>query len=566
MMKRVKEMWQGMTARTATSAAIVVVAAAAVAAWMLVSGDVYDDEYYRHTFPVVTTDYLTWDNAANAATSPRVSTVGDVVESYVNHCRYWNNGRLANGLTYASSLVPAWVTDLLHGVMTGAMIALMMLLGAGRRWMRHPGLTALAAMVTLGLWPWNDLWGSSCFVFNYVWSMTAVLLTMAMVYAWRPAAWVIAATGFVAGMMHEGIAAPAVAGMVAGLPTVWGDRRRRKAVLTGAAAMGAGVVALMAMPSFANRLIDARQPTEYVIEIVKLYVAPLWWAIVAAAVVAVSVAVRRPAGVKAALRASVKYVVMAAAAIWLFRQGREMPRVMWAGLAALTVMTVMWVKVVTQRRRNARAGVTAGIVAAVALAAWGVDLTVTQARLTAEKARLDAMIDSEENRRVYFCDATGVDMRHWWLNDFAAGVFNRNRDIDAGHHRIIEPECKLPVVILPEALRGTDLRELPPVAGNAGWRGCHPYYLADRDLGAGVSMWVTYTDMDDIPAGVSTSPMRLYRLLWNPKWVADTVRVAMVFYSAPALDEKGDTLHFYLHDPSKSSLVGMRPIQIDTMP
>lgn len=147
---------------------------AAVGVWWLWSvGTVDDDLAYCHVIADRSDPQLT---AYMTDPGRPIATLGDALESAVNHWRHIN-ARLSDKVLILTPLLPVKVVNVLCGLLIGLQLWLMVVMSGLRR---RPLSVAWLCVLSWWLLPWSDLFAERAFVLNYVGGgvmlMTAILL------------------------------------------------------------------------------------------------------------------------------------------------------------------------------------------------------------------------------------------------------------------------------------------------------------------------------------------------------------------------------------------------------
>lgn len=151
---------------------------------------------------------------------------GDALRGWLDYAAWYradSNGRLANYLApVVTGFMPGWLFAGLTALAVAWILYAVARLGSGGEW-RRCGAGGLLWLwpVALVLWPWRDYLSYPDYALNYVWS-TAFGLAFVWLFLgmWQEAKgkkgalWTAAGClcGLLAGMMHEGIGLPMIAG------------------------------------------------------------------------------------------------------------------------------------------------------------------------------------------------------------------------------------------------------------------------------------------------------------------------------------------------------------------
>lgn len=155
-----------------------------------------------------------------------IGRAGESFSGWVDYAAWYrtdSNGRLANYLApVVTSCMPGWVFAGLTAVAVAWILYAVARLGLGKQW-RQTGAAAMLWLwpVALVLWPWRDYLSYPDYALNYVWSTAFGIAFMWLFLGERReargkwGAWWTGAgclCGLLAGMMHEGIGLPMLAG------------------------------------------------------------------------------------------------------------------------------------------------------------------------------------------------------------------------------------------------------------------------------------------------------------------------------------------------------------------
>lgn len=190
------------------SVAAIAVFAVCVALWQYFSVPVFDDVDYQY-FCLDTCEDDFWEMRG-----PLITSFSEAAESAWNHWKLVN-GRLANILMPFAVLLPSWLLASLHGIVSGAVMLLVLFFGLGRKALSYSWICAALPLAGWKLLPWFNNFCADAYMMNYIWPSAFILGFMWVVLnpealSSRLRTALASILGFVAGIMHEGYSLPAL--------------------------------------------------------------------------------------------------------------------------------------------------------------------------------------------------------------------------------------------------------------------------------------------------------------------------------------------------------------------
>ena len=563
---------------------VVVVAALGFASWRACSGVIGDDLWYSYTF--MSDDEVkalggwakTCVDGVDCFLGKPIETWGEVFSSIKNHYLYWDNARMANSLTLAANMFPRWLVDLLHGAVFGLGVCLLLSL-ACPRWKERPLLAVCVVFLIWMAWPWYDMKSSSCFFFNYLWSSTAALGYIYLLYKEKDHDGslryrvLFLATALFTSLIHEAATGALSAAVFCYLVLHKGNKTQWLSL----GVLILGFCVLYFSPSMQSRIHDLgwlKEPNYDYISVLRFYVFPIWIMYVYLALFGIMVLRRGIRWGLSSIRDNIIYWVLALVPFVVYVSGSvagTWPRVIWLTYVGFTLLLVQLVTSFKIPGRLAKASFVTATGLTALLVLFYVDLTTAQYRLTVEYKRIEKVLAADPGKNLYFADVSYPGANHWWVNHIVTGfIFKEAIFQNIPYQRITHRNVKDTFIFVSPKFNG---KEMPAIPGSAGLKGKYPIYLSTKDYGRALPMDVKLEFPDSAKFFQKNAPMGVFRYWWNPRYSSDVevemwilrVKVPNTPRMKKAFNMEGDTLFFYRMEFDKSTLYGMVPARIDTI-
>lgn len=555
-MKREHNLYKNFTSTYVWALAMLTLAGAI--AWQVCTYPMTDDWSYmcQVTEP---DDLAFWTN-----TGPDVETLGDAVNSTLNHFRYINC-RLANGLFIFAQLTPRWVQSGICGVAIGCMFIGMLLCACGRRNIHNPLCGICAVLLLWCAFPWYDTMQSADFQFNYslptaMWLAYIILLRNAGAMT-RTRFTLFAAYTFLCGLMHETFTCVMIAfTFILWLQRGWKSWRMVSLLAIMCASVLWGF--LWSNSVRTGMYLGYREKSGFWISTTTLVsqLWPLWTAFLLLAIVSVKSRSTRW------LHVSLPYLCGCAtgiAIVWILgvmNRGLFPVQMLASVLCLINIAAIFPAK----DKDQGRSMIFLSIIFILLYGGWLVQLVRSQIQTSSEMRALDNTLESyaPDIPPMVFMDMSNFYDCPPYLMDMTA---NRLKTEDDDNFHIVTRHKKGKqswVAILPSTLAGMPYDSLPPIPGNTGLRGIWPVLLSghrpQKEVLANFGVQKSSAKLTD----------RLLSAVKTGSFQADSASQNMYLIARPLIISGNGTDTIFIAFPNMSVRTNHRRefISLDTLP
>lgn len=557
----------------------VLVSTLGVLCWVLASNDFQDDHYFRYIVP------KPYDNhALNFAEfekfdSPVLLTIDDAIESIINHYSIFN-ARLADKLLILSALLPSWLVDMMHAFSYATMIIIFLSL-VKSDWWRYPVLTTFVILLIWLILPWDRLYSSNAYFFNYLWSST---INLAFIFALSKTqqscrnVCLLSALALMAAMMHEGFAVPIAVGFFVLMIRRCFERKQIRLsvkenfrLIIVISCYFIGVLLYAVCPGLWWRLEnpwDSAAFSDYLYAFT-IGAIPMWL------VVFLMLIIRKQSGkecLKKLLVDNMFYVVVIIASMLLSLLTSTFDRAWWlAYLFAILLIfrQLLQIEVAAKFLSGFSCYKKISVVLiTILMTMFYAKICHAQSVMTAEAEKCRVMLNTSKSNFICIDTHSRNNMPRYMLN-IPLGV---KEDYPFKEYYRIKG-AGLPI-IYPEDYADLSFEEFPKVEGDNPLRGIYPWYYSPFRLNRENRVFnVTFGDPDK---GESDGNINLFFSLrrWIAKLSGETGRLQRVYelheIPVPISNEMrqngvsvADTAWFYMFEKNEKSLKGCQVIKMD---
>jgi len=498
----------------------------------------------------------------------KVTTVGQVIDSFILHAQYWGNARLGSLLMFAFNLLPRWIVVLLDAAGLAAFFVLSMRVAFGRRWSARP----LACMVlTAMLWwvlPWDEFMLVTAFAVNYIWCTALYLWLYLLLAERRGATWAVCVFGFLAACVHEGLASGfCVMLLCICLPRLI-KRGWNTHLMLPCICFAAGTMLVICNPALLTRFnnlgagISGLNTTNiYHLLTIREWIFPCFLATLPLFFIKMGRErfMRRMHALWPMVAGAMgAYLLQVCGECWTERSA-------WAGDTFLLIALMRLLSTRAWPRR--RLALYAGYVLLAGMAVWMGAIASIQYRLMRERTEIER--EYLAGNKIIYKDALRRASLPWWSLYLPLSVFESHIcnwcDLAREHGMVAEPWANVCPVVLPERYRGVKLESIPPLKGNAGFRNIGNI-LYGRNIGNEVVVWNTYCSEGNEDGSFGR---RVPWIKWRQhRFPQPFTCVNEVKYDVHKVLVGSDTLYFYVTNSFNfpSQLYGLSIVAVDTIP